>query len=247
LSTRERFLPIVAPSPSFRLGLFALIVAACGAAGLSHALGLAALTIAALLSVAYARVPVQAVLLRLVPVVSFCVIALALALVVPVEDGRPTLQLPIVGRPVARKSAQLIAAIAAKSTLVLLFATAFATRFGERDLLVGLTGLHLPSKAVSLLYLTVRSLHVVGQEVHRLIRGRDSRGRPTGIRAIKVGAAITQLLMLRLGRRADTQAMAMVSRGFRNCIPLSEPHPVSPGEVVALVVAGAVMALVVRL
>jgi energy-coupling factor transporter transmembrane protein EcfT len=211
-------------SPAFRLALFVVLLLACCVVSLRCPVGVAFVGVVALGSAVAARVPLRTLLLRLTPLLSFAVLAGALLLIVPVSQSTPTVPFPLLGRPVPRAGVDFVLALAVKSALIVAVATAFARWVTERDLLAGLLGLRVPGRLAALLYLIVRSLHDVRDETLRLMRGRDSRGKPHGLRAIRVAAAMAQVLLIRLGQRADLRAAALVSRGFRNRLPLIESH-----------------------
>ncbi len=226
-------------SPSFWLGLVCVLIVACCVADVFRPMGLVAPAATAVTALIIGRVPLRGVLLRLAPLVSFCVIALVLVLLVPVVEGSAALMLPGWSRPISRQGVEFIVDIAAKAALIVLLVTGSAARMGERDLLEGLLGLRLPSKLVSLLYLVVRQLHSVREETGRLIRGRDARGRPGGLAAVRVAGAMAQVLLVRLARRAETQAMALASRGFEGRITLGDWRALTPSELLMLILIGA--------
>ena len=61
----------------------------------------------------------------------------------------------------------------------------------NRELLEGLIALRIPRRTASLCYLIVRSISSVSEETRRLMRARDSRGRPKGLRAVRVAGAMS--------------------------------------------------------
>jgi cobalt/nickel transport system permease protein len=234
-------------SPSFQLGLLAVAIIASTMADLSRPLGLALLggvTVVALLVTPSA---LRTYLRRPGPLLSFGLIALALVLLAPVTPGTPTTGLPWVGHPVSAQSLRFLASVWTKSALVLAWVTVFAQRLSDRDLLEGLTGLRLPSRVTGLCYLMVRNLQGVGAEVRRLVRACEARGRPRGWRAITVAAAIAGVLLMRLARRADSQALALVARGFQGPLPLLDWRPLRAGQAMALLGLGGALVCLTRL
>lgn len=226
-------------SPGFWLGLLCVLIGVYCALDLARPAGVAVAAVISLAATAVARVRLRTLLLRLAPLLSFCVFALLLALLVPVREGMASVQVPLWGRPVAAQSLTFVTSICVRSVLIVIVATALSVRLSERGFLVGLTGLRLPAKLVGLLYLTVRGLHTVGGETRRLLRGLDSRGRARGLRAVRVAGAMAQVLLVRLGRRAETQALALVARGFEGRIAISRRRSVSPAELLVLAAAAA--------
>jgi len=228
-------------SPSFRLALFgALLLGGC-LAGPGRWIGVATVGGIAAAACLAARVPLRLLLLRLVPLLSFVAFALALLLLAPVPAGTPTVRLPLIPHDFPRAGLSFVLAVAVKSALVVALATAFTRWLSEREFLVALTGLHLPGKVAALLYLMVRSLRDVRDETLRLTRARDSRGKPRGLRALRTAAALSQVLLIRLGRRADLRAAALVSRGFRNRLPLLGASALAWHEGACVLGAGALL------
>ena len=210
-------------------------------------MGLGVLGLLAVLAMAFGRAPARLYVVRLSPVALFAVTGLLVIVLVPAPEGAAVARLPLVEWSVPRQGADFVAALVVKSGLVVLFVTALASRLGERDLLEGLTGLRLPAKLVGLCYMTVRGLHLVNGEVRRLVRGRDARGRPSGMRAVRVASAMTGVLMVRLARRAEIQALALAARGFEGRIALCEPRSLSPLELGLMILVGVVLICLTRL
>lgn len=219
-------------SPSFWLGLLAVLLAAICACDLARAPAVAGLAAASLVALVAARVRPPLVLVRLVPLLSFGVVALALILVLPAPEEAATITL--LSRRVPEQGVRFLSAVVIKSALLVLMATAFAERLSERDVLTGLTGWRLPAKVVSLCYLTLRSLHTVRDELLRLLRARDARGAPRGLRAVTTAGDVAQMLLVRLGRRAETQALALCARGYRGRLVVCDDGAPSWPEAVAL-------------
>lgn len=234
-------------SPSFKLGLLLVLVIACCAADLSRIIGPSVLATIALLAALLSRLPLRLLLTRLLPLISFSVIGLALLIFAPLGPGTATIELPYWGREVSKYTFDFLLAIGVKSTLIVVMISAFAQTMTERDVLAGLTGLRLPAKVVALCYMMLRGLHSVRDEVLRLARGRDARGKPRGIRAIKVAGAMTQVLMVRLARRAEVQALALASRGFDGRLALSEWQPLSAPQLLALIASAVGLLCLTRL
>lgn len=232
--------PGTALSPSFWLGLLALLVMACALVNIGRSLPVFTLSLLAFVALAVSRTPLRR-LLRLVPLASFGFFCMLLLLIVPIEPDTPTVVLPLWGRPIPEQGAWFVAALMVKSTLIVLLVTAFAERLSERDLLVGLTGLRLPPKLVSLCYLMVRGVRSIGGEVMRLLRARDARGRPRGLRAVRVAAAMAQVLIIRLGLRAETQAFALCARGYAGRLVIADFRCLSALEFSALTLSAVVL------
>jgi energy-coupling factor transporter transmembrane protein EcfT len=220
--------------PGFNFGLMSLLILACCFVDVSEPVRLLAVATICIACPIVARTEVITLLKRLLPLLSFAVLGLALVLLAPVEAGTPTLRLPVWDRPVSAQAATFLCGLAVKSTLVVLVVTAFASFIGERDVILGLRGLHVPGKVVDLTYMVLRSVGSVRDEVMRLVRARDSRGRPRGLRGIAVAGAISRVLLIRLAQRAETQAFALCARGYAGRIEITERPRVSGLEVLLL-------------
>lgn len=227
-------------TPSLLVG--ALCVALVGAclASPSHPRGLCILGVLAACAVVWSRPRPRELLISALPLLSFGFFTLLLAFLAPTGDGAGTVPVPLLERPVSAQALRFAGDIWAKSVLVVAFALSFARRLTERDLLEGLLGLRVPHRTTALCVLMLRNLKSVRGEIMRISRAQQSRGMPRGLRAVRVAAAIVQVLLIRLGRRAELQALALVSRGYRGQIGLLDVRFVSPLQAVALA-AGAVI------
>ncbi len=220
-------------SPSFWLGLLAVLIVACSVVNVGQGRAIGILSGITVLALIVTRTPLRR-LSRLLPLVSFSIFCFLLLLIVPIDPDMETVQLPYWGKRIPLQGSWFLLALVVKSTLIVLLSTAFAEPLSQRDLLAGLTGLGLPPKLVSLCYLIVKGVHSLAAEISRLVRARDARGRPRGLRAAKVAAAMAQVLMIRLGRRAETQAFALCARGYAGRLALSQWRYISVLEVTAL-------------
>lgn len=228
-------------SPSFLLGLMIVLVLATAVADLSRPLGLVVLTAAAASAVAITPDALCVLIRRLLPLVSFGLVGFCLVLLAPVSADTPVYALPLWGRPVPEQSVRFILSLWVKSVLVVAWVTVFARRISERDFLEGLTGLRLPPRVTALSYLMVRNMHTVADELRRLLRARDARGRPRGLHALRVAAAIAGVLIVRLGRKAETQGLALVARGFDGGLPLLDCRTITLPQLMVLVALGALL------
>jgi energy-coupling factor transporter transmembrane protein EcfT len=194
-----------------------------------------------------ARMPMRNALTRLAPLVSFVILAFGLLLILPVPPETPTVALPLLRLRVSEPGLRLVTAVAVKSSLVVLAVTAMAAGLSQRELLEGLVSLGLPARFRSLCYLMVRQLEGVRGEVRRMAQARDARGRPKRLRAVRVAGAMAQVLIVRLGRRSEAQAFALVARGFRGSLSLLEPRRLTVAEWSVLAFCGVLLVLVARL
>lgn len=187
------------------------------------------------------RLPLGRLARQLMPLVTFVALAAVLLLIVPVPEEAGRNAVLIWGSRLPASGVQFLVALAAKSVVVMTVSLSLTHRLGEREVLEGLIALRVPGRTASLCYLIVRSISGVSEETRRLIRGRDSRGKPRGLRAVRVAGAMSQVLMVRLARRADTQAMALASRGFTGRFPLLDVRMVRWTEALALLALTAVL------
>ena len=231
---------MTALSPSFWLGLLVFVILACALVNISRPLPILILSLLTVVAWIAVQVPLKR-LVRLLPLVSFGVFCLLLLVLIPIEPDAATVELPLWGRPVPEQSARFVAALLVKSTLIVLLVTAFAERLSERDLLAGLTGLRLPPRLVALCYLMVRGVHSIRAELMRLMRAREARGKPHGMRAIRVVAAMTLMLIIRLGLRAETQAFALCARGYDGRLTITDFRCLTLQEAVTLGLAAAIL------
>ena len=229
------------------LGLFAVLVVGCCLADLSRPRALVALGALVVLAPVAARLPLRLLAARLTPLLMFLLLGTGLVLLVPVGPDTPTVTPVWWDTPVSAQGLAFLTNLAVKSGAIVVIALSLAHRLSERDLLEALTALRIPARVAALCYLMLRSLHGVGAETRRLMRGRDARGRAPGRRGVRVAGAMAQVLLVRLGRRAETQALALASRGFTGRLPLARYRPLTPAHVATLLAAAVVLTWLLRL
>ncbi len=234
-------------SPSVRLGLLGVLVLSSASTTLSQPVGLAALAASAVVALLATPRASGLFFRRALPLVSFALFGVLLALLAPVSGDEAAVRLPVWPRPASAPALGLVASLWVKSALILAWVTVFAKGFRERDLLEAFLGLPLPPRMAALCYLVVRSLANVSDETTRLVRARDSRGRPRGLRALRVAAAMAQVLIVRLGRRAETVALALAARGYDGTLRLLDVRPMRPLQAGFLLMLGGFLVWVARL
>lgn len=223
-------------SPSFWLGLFVLMVVAISACDYANPAHIGVLSTLTLVALAAVGAPL-ARLRRLLPLVSFGIGCYLLLLVVPLEPGQPAVALWGDRLNMPLRGFEFLTAILVKSTLIVMLATALGEHLDMRGLLAGLSGLRLPPMVVSLIYLMLRSVGTLRNEVLRLVRARNARGGASGRRAVRVAGAMAHVLIIRIGRRAEWQAFALCSRGYAGRLAITGWRTLSLPELLMLVAA----------
>ncbi|MGQ9732206.1 MAG: energy-coupling factor transporter transmembrane component T family protein [Candidatus Zipacnadales bacterium] len=226
-------------SPGFAVGLLFLLVLAVCLIDVRDAVQLISLSFIAVGALVGARTPLRTALLRLIPLLSFAGLGALLLLLAPAQEGTPTVTLPPFPKPISAQGIGFLTSLLVRSTLIVLIVTAFGSIIRERDILLGLRGLHLPSRLVDLSYLILRNIRVVRDEIVRLLRARDSRGQPHGLLAARSAASIARVLLIRLGQRAEVQAAALYARGFTGSLRVVDTAALSPGELALLLALAA--------
>lgn len=222
-------------SPGFALALLALLTVAYCLVDATDLSRVAPLAVIAAGCAVFSRTRARTLMSRLLPLGAFVLVAAVLALLAPVQPGETALQVPHWHRPVSPRAVAFLLAVAVKSGLVVVTMTAFLELLGERGLLVGMKGLPVPERVADLTYFTMRSVSSVRDEVVRMVRARDARGKARGLRSIATVSAMSRVLLVRLARRADTQACALWARGFDGRLPLFGQAHISAAEVGLLV------------
>lgn len=188
-------------------------------------LALSALLVA---TVYFWRVPVRTLGLRLIPVTGLLVAALA-GMLFGASKGYAL-------------------ALAMRLLLISMAGVTLGLSSSPTELLSGMRSLGVPSTLVSMLLLTVRYAHVLGEEVLRV--SMAWRARATGPfgwnQALALGHAGAALAH-RVSLRSERLAWAMVSRGFRGQLPTRPLGRPSLGSVVATVGGLLVLAALVWL
>lgn len=234
--------------PSVRLGWLLIALVASAAAKLWPPWALASLAAVAAVVVGRTTGAWIVLLRRLRPLASFAVLAAILVLAAPVAPRDACFSLPGWPRPVSARAATFMASLWIKSALIVAWVTAFTPRFTDRDLLEGFLGLPVPPRLASLLYFILRSLKTVSDELRRMQRARDARGMPDRLlRKLKVTALMTQTLMVRLGRRAETIGLALAARGYDGSLRLVGVRRLGLAETSLLLLCGGLPIWLVRL
>lgn len=223
-------------SPSFWLGLFVLMVLAVSVCDYMNPAQIGVLSALTLVAMAAVGAPLVH-LRRLLPLVSFGAGCYLLLLLVPLEPGQPAIALWGDRLNMPLQGAEFLTAILVKSALIVLLATALTEHLDMRGLLAGLNGLRLPPMVVSLIYLMVKSVGTLRDEVLRLVRARSARGGASGWRAVRVAGAMAHVLLVRIGRRAEWQAFALCSRGYAGRLAITGWRTLSLPELLVLVAA----------
>ncbi|HEY8456945.1 MAG TPA: cobalt ECF transporter T component CbiQ [Actinopolymorphaceae bacterium] len=111
--------------------------------------------------------------------------------------------------------------ILAKATLGVLAAIVFAATTEQRDFLVGLQRLRVPSLLIQIVAFMVRYLDVITDQLGRMRVARESRGfTPKGVRAWPALAKSGGALFLRSYERGERVHLAMLSRGYNGTMPV---------------------------
>lgn len=209
----------------WRVGLLAVGVIACLQASVAHPAGLALLLIIIACASCFWRVPISLLVRRAWPLFSFGLLALALLYAAPIPSGAPTIFLPFGQRPVSLYAYNFLLSLWIKSGLLVLWLTVFSHNLSERSLLEGLLSWRLPGRVSAIVYFIVRNVHYVQEIAWQMRRAQQARGQPRGLLVLRLVAATSQTLLVRLGRKAEIQALALTARGFQGRLPLANVRP----------------------
>ncbi|MCX7597336.1 MAG: energy-coupling factor transporter transmembrane protein EcfT [Armatimonadetes bacterium] len=234
--------------PSTRLGLLAVVMVATATAKLWPPWSFACVLAAAGVALGSTPGAWSVFLRRLRPLATFAVLAAILVLAAPVTPGEAAFSVPGWPRPISVRAANFVAGLWVKSAILVAWVTAAAAKFTDRDVLEGFLGLPVTRRLASILYFIVRSLQIVADELRRTQQARDARGQPRGLlRKLQVTAAMTQTLMVRIGRRAETTGLALAARGYNGSLRLLEVRRLEWAEAFLLLLIGGVLVWLVRL
>jgi cobalt/nickel transport system permease protein len=93
------------------------------------------------------------------------------------------------------------------------------------ELLHALARLRAPAILVTLMALLLRYLGLLEEEATRMVRARDLRGMPPGLRArARVAGYMVGSLFLRGFERSERVSLAMQARGFTGLLPAPPPR-----------------------
>lgn len=184
---------------------------------------------------AVARIPVRWFAARALIELPFVVLALLL----PFVGGGP--QVSVLGVSVSSAGALAGWNILVKGTLGVLVSLTLAATTPQRDLILGLHRLRVPSLLITIATLMLRYVQVIVDEARRMRVARICRGHnPRFLWQVGATARGIGTLFIRSYERGERVHIAMVSRGWSGVLP----SPVQPTPPVRLWLAGLVPAAV---
>ncbi len=161
------------------------------------------------------RLPLGAALRRLVLLVPILVLVVVSILLAPVDDGAEHLLIPGTERVVSAEAARRFGSVLCGATLSILAMAALAQSCDFERIAAALGRLRLPRIMVMLLLMSYRYMRVLAEEARRMIRARDSRGRPErALARARVAGTMVGALFVRSLDRGEHVADAMAARGF---------------------------------
>jgi cobalt/nickel transport system permease protein len=182
-----------------------------------------------------ARIPVRWFAARAVIELPFVVLALLL----PFVGGGP--QVSVLGVSVSSAGALAGWNILVKGTLGVLVSLTLAATTPQRDLILGLHRLRVPSLVITIATLMLRYVEVIVDEARRMRVARICRGHdPRFLWQVGATARGIGTLFIRAYERGERVHVAMVSRGWSGVLP----EPVRAKPAVRLWLAGLVPAAV---
>jgi cobalt/nickel transport system permease protein len=196
---------------------------------------LVVLLAAAVLVLLSTRVPARHLLPRLAVETPFAVFAVVL----PFVAVGPEVDLGVVS--VSQPGLVAAAALLLKGTTGVVSAVAFAVTTPPRDLVRALQHLRVPDPLVTIASFMVRYVEVVTDQLRRMRVARESRGfRARSVRAWPALASSTGALFIRSYERGERVHLAMLSRGYRGRMPVTDPLAGTAGQWAAALVPAAV-------
>ncbi len=166
------------------------------------------------------RVPMRYIAVRLL-IAAPLLVMIAISVPFLHGTGTPLFTVPRLGWTATAEGLQAAVSTVSKSLLCIWTVVLLAGTTDFARLLEGLSRLHVPALVVVLMALMYRYLFVISDEALRMVRARQSRGRPPTRRyALKVTASMIMALMARCVKRSENIARAMVARGFDGHLPV---------------------------
>jgi cobalt/nickel transport system permease protein len=160
------------------------------------------------------RVPPGWIARRAALVAPFVIAVAATVVFTPATEG-DSLTLPMVSATVSRDMMLLLAAVAVKGVLSVTAISVLVAVTGFQRMLRAMQTLYVPRLFVALLSFMWRYVGVLAEEALRMMRARDSRGRPPELtRRARVAGHMAGSLFLRSFERAERVGQAMVARGY---------------------------------
>jgi cobalt/nickel transport system permease protein len=201
----------------------------------------------------FAQVSTGYLLRRSVVALPFALAAVTLPFTVP---GTPLMTLPFFGGlAISQEGVIRFISILAKSWISVQMAIILVTVTSFPDLLWGLRALHVPQPLVAIVGFMHRYLHVIADEVLRLLRARAARSAAIdGLRSGgslvwrgKVAGQIVGSLMIRSFERSERIYNAMLARGYQGQIHMLTPSRLKTIDIFTLGVTVLLLAVVLLL
>lgn len=166
------------------------------------------------------RVPIGWLAKRAALMAPFVVAVAVPVFLAPATEG-DSLLLPIVGASVSRAAVLLLASVAVKGMLSVMTISLLIAVTGFQRMLRALQSLRVPRLFVTLMSFMWRYVGVLADEAARMMRARDSRGRPRELtRRARVAGHMAGSLFIRSYERAERVGQAMVARGYDGTVRL---------------------------
>lgn len=172
------------------------------------------------------RLPLGWVARRLVAVLPFSMVTAA-SLPFMQAEGPIVFRIPVVGWPVSAGGLHLLAVVVARSAVCVLAVLLLVATTGFQRFIESLEDLRVPSVLVLLQSFMYRYLFLLSEEMTRLLRARDARGKPGRFRdSAAVAGSLVGTLFVRSHARSERIAKAMLARGYDGKFPRPTSRPV---------------------
>ncbi|MGD2136594.1 MAG: cobalt ECF transporter T component CbiQ [Gemmatimonadales bacterium] len=149
------------------------------------------------------------------------VVAVGISVAVTRPGEGDALALPLVKAVVSRRAMLLLASVGVKGVLSVTAVSMLIGVIGFQRVLRALQSLRVPRLFVTLLSFMWRYIGVLADAAMRMMRARDSRGRPPELRRrARVAGHMAGSLFLRSFERAERVGQAMVARGYDGTVRL---------------------------
>ena len=183
---------------------------------------------------AVGRIRPSVLLCRLVPLVGLAVFGLLLVWFAPIGTDANVYAVPLIGCAVSARAFDFLLALVVRSGLLVIVATILTETASLRDFLVVAERLRLPATVTGITYVGLRMADASAEQMRKTMRAVRARGKPRGVRKLKLAGSVARTFLLRTVGRSEKMALAMCARGFRGRLPVLRRSKISTTQVVVL-------------
>jgi cobalt/nickel transport system permease protein len=162
-----------------------------------------------------ARPPLKKVMQRLLLLIPFYILILSASLFSTEGNSLVTFKLMVIELSITDYSINNFIQMLMKSSLSIIALIIFSLSENRSELFRGLSSLNFPKILLSILFITIRYIDIIGSQLRQMLRARSARSYNVSFRKkFRSTGEILGSLFLRSITRSERLYMSMLARGF---------------------------------